>query len=60
MRDGGLLVPQLTPNLENISKIDMTSSLALVMQKYHANLDFNQMENGSSTAASVKATRGVP
>ncbi len=40
--DGGPLVPQLTPNLYNISHIERTS-LGLIMKKYHANLGINRM-----------------
>ena len=54
MSDRGPPVPQLTPNAENISKIERTASLALIMKKYHANLGVNRMENGAATAASIK------
>ena len=52
MSDEGPLVPQLTPD-PNISKIERTISLALIMKKYHANLgSVYPMKNGA-TAASV-------
>ena len=54
MSEGGPLVPQLTPNLENISKIERTTSLALIMKKYRANLGVDRMKNGAATAASAK------
>ncbi len=37
MSDEGPLVLQLAPNRENISKIERTTSLALIMNKYHSN-----------------------
>ena len=54
MTDGGPLVPQLAPNLENISKIERTASLALIMRKYHANPGVNRAKSRAATAASVK------
>ena len=54
MSDGGPLLRQLTTNPENISKIERTASLALIMKKYRANPGVNRTENGAATAASVK------
>ena len=54
MRDGGPLVLQLAPKPENISKIERTASLALIMKKYRANPGVNRAKNGAATAASVK------
>ena len=54
MSDGGPLLRQLTPNPENISKIERTPSLALIMKKYGANPGVNRTENGAATAASVR------
>ncbi len=54
MSDRGPLVPQLTPNPDNISKIERTASLALITKKYDANLGVNRMKNGDATAVSVK------
>ncbi len=53
MSDRGPLVPQLTPNLENIS-IGRTASLTLIKKKYHANLGVNLMKNCVAAAAYVK------
>ena len=52
MSDGVPLEPQLTPD-PNISKIERTISLALIMKKYHANLGVHLMKNGGATAAPV-------
>ena len=46
-----MVVPQLAPNHKNISKIERTVSLALIMKKYHANPGVNRTENGATTAA---------
>ncbi len=54
MSDRGPLVPELTPNPENTSKMDRTTSPSLLMKKDHANLGDNWMKNGAATATSVK------
>ena len=55
--DCGLTVMQLAPNLENISNIYRTASLALIimiMKQYHANPGVIRTKNGAATAAPVK------
>ena len=54
MSDEYPLVPQLTPNPENISRIERAVSLAPIMKKYYANLGVYRMKNGTATTASIK------
>ncbi len=54
MSDGGPLVLQLAANPENISKIERTASIGLIIKKCHVHPGVNRTENGAATAASVK------